>query len=256
MAMSPKSEEKAKQLILEYANSGVDDKVGFLPEDLDSEYYCSSSRTSTFTESGEFDNSSTDINSTSRNVRSNKSKFLSKLKNLVLGKDSHSSGHRIASMDRRSPTRSNMRRNSVSMGYFDDMGTYPYDSSSSCVTAENTPASNLRISGTQSFRESHVSLMALMEAENEVNSPKGKNGGSPSFSKDSPYFQRLRNLSFEESRPAEADARYSIDSHHHNHSDREPDTPEKLELMKYARVLKNSRDKSKLHHRRSASYSS
>ncbi|KAK1315517.1 hypothetical protein QJS10_CPA06g01016 [Acorus calamus] len=255
MVMSPKSEEKAKKLILEYANSGVDDKVGFLPEDLDSEYYCSSSRTSTFTESGEFDNSSTDVNSTSRNVRSNKSKFLSKLKNLVLGKYSHSTGHRIASMDRRSPTRSNMRRNSVSMGYFDDMGTYPYDSASSCVTAENTPASNLRISGTQSFHESHVSLMALMEAENEVNSPKGKNGGSPSFSKDSPYFQRLRNLSFEESRPAEADARYSIDSHHHNHSDREPDTPEKLELMKYARVLKNSRDKSKLH-RRSASYSS
>ncbi|KAK1286190.1 hypothetical protein QJS10_CPB20g00404 [Acorus calamus] len=213
MAMSPKSELKAKQLILEYANSGVNDnKVSFSPEDVNSDYYCSSSQTSPLTESGKFDNSL-------RNGASGKSKFLSKLKKLVLGK--------VSLLDR--------RRNSVSFGSSDNMRTYPYDS----VSSENTPVSHQHFTGTQSFLESHGSLMALMEAENQIN-----NVGRP------------RNLSLDETRPLEADAQHFIDLPHHNHSDYEPDmTDQKLQLMKYARALKNSSEKSKLH-LRSASFSS
>ncbi|KAF6164262.1 hypothetical protein GIB67_010232 [Kingdonia uniflora] len=86
--LSPKSEEKAKQLILEYAKfEGLDDKDVSLM-DFDSDYWAFSQDGTNLTKSCEFDESSIDISSGTRTSSSSKSKFFNKLKRLVVkGKD-------------------------------------------------------------------------------------------------------------------------------------------------------------------------
>ncbi|KAI3512575.1 hypothetical protein L1887_19891 [Cichorium endivia] len=83
--LSPKSEEKAKQLILEYANKeGFGDKGINIPE-LDSDQW-SSSQNSILTDSGELDDSFIDDSSS----RKTHTKFFGKLVKLLRGKDGHS----------------------------------------------------------------------------------------------------------------------------------------------------------------------
>ncbi|THU52371.1 hypothetical protein C4D60_Mb10t03300 [Musa balbisiana] len=80
--LSPKSEAKAKQLILEYANSGAPEKSSNLAE-IYSEFFSSSSSQASSEEPED-----TAINASS----STKAKFLSKLKKLVLGKGKQNTG--------------------------------------------------------------------------------------------------------------------------------------------------------------------
>jgi hypothetical protein len=86
--LSPKSEEKAKQLIIEYANTeGMGEKVINI---MDSDYdQWSSSQASVLTDSGEFDYSSADNSSAIKTNRSSKAKYFRKLRRLLHGKDSH-----------------------------------------------------------------------------------------------------------------------------------------------------------------------
>lgn len=86
--LSPKSEEKAKQLIIEYANTeGMGEKVINI---MDSDYdQWSSSQASVLTDSGEFDYSSADNSSAIKTNRSSKAKYFRKLRRLLRGKDSH-----------------------------------------------------------------------------------------------------------------------------------------------------------------------
>ncbi|KAA8541728.1 hypothetical protein F0562_022880 [Nyssa sinensis] len=86
--LSPKSEEKAKQLILEYANKeGLGEKgINFM--DFDSDKW-SSSQASYLTDSGEGDESSADNSSANKTNTSSKTKIFSKLRRLLRGKDSH-----------------------------------------------------------------------------------------------------------------------------------------------------------------------
>lgn len=87
-SLSPKSEEKAKQLILEYANAeGIDGREISIV-DFDSGRW-SSSQASFLTDSGEGDESSADISSAAKTNNSRKKKFFSKLRSLLRGKDNH-----------------------------------------------------------------------------------------------------------------------------------------------------------------------
>ncbi|CAL9771821.1 unnamed protein product [Musa acuminata subsp. burmannicoides] len=81
-SLSPKSEAKAKQLILEYANSGATEKSSNLAE-IYSEFFSSSSSQA----------SSEELEDTAINASSStEAKFLSKLKKLVLGKGKQNTG--------------------------------------------------------------------------------------------------------------------------------------------------------------------
>ncbi|CAI9260964.1 unnamed protein product [Lactuca saligna] len=88
--LSPKSEEKAKQLILEYANKeGIGDNgINILVPELDSDQW-SSSQASILTDSGDLDESLIDDSSS----RKTHNRFFGKLMKLLRGKDSHSPNH-------------------------------------------------------------------------------------------------------------------------------------------------------------------
>ncbi|CAM0957453.1 unnamed protein product [Alopecurus aequalis] len=119
--LSPKSEETAKQLIMEYANVGADERSVSSIE-FGSEY--ASSRASS---NGEPDDASIDMSSMTKHVnpkKTEKKKFFSKLRKLVLGKDKE-----------RNTFPSLERRVSISSCSFDDFtGRGSHDSYSSFMT--------------------------------------------------------------------------------------------------------------------------
>ncbi|KAK0597512.1 hypothetical protein LWI29_026063 [Acer saccharum] len=82
--LSPKSEEKAKQLILEYANP---DGFGNVM-DVDSDQWSSSQASSYITDSENLEDSSLDTSSAKKNPHPSKAKFFGKLRKLIRGKDS------------------------------------------------------------------------------------------------------------------------------------------------------------------------
>ncbi|GAB2225644.1 hypothetical protein Droror1_Dr00006441 [Drosera rotundifolia] len=83
--LSPRSEEKAKQLILEYANTQGEANT------VDLDYDRWSSSQSDLTDSPEA--SITDVSSSSKTYTSSKAKFFGKLRRLILGKHVHHHGH-------------------------------------------------------------------------------------------------------------------------------------------------------------------
>ncbi|KAL6996372.1 hypothetical protein U1Q18_006501 [Sarracenia purpurea var. burkii] len=99
--LSPKSEEKAKQLIVEYANKEGVSERGMNITDSDLDRWSSSH--SYATDSGEFEDSPVDnSNSSSANksdTTTRKTKFFSKLMKLIRGKDSRV-GSRSSSLER------------------------------------------------------------------------------------------------------------------------------------------------------------
>ncbi|RCV16083.1 hypothetical protein SETIT_3G109100v2 [Setaria italica] len=122
--LSPKSELKAKQLIMEYANAGAEDShlshVEFGSE-------CSSSRAS----SGEPDDVSIDVAAMTKHKNPKKKKFFSKLRKLVLGKGKEN--HEVSTLE---------RRVSISSCSFDDLtGRDSHDSYSSFMAEPNVPDS-------------------------------------------------------------------------------------------------------------------
>lgn len=118
--LSPKSELKAKQLIMEYANVGAEDSH-FSHVEFGSE--CASSRAS----SGELDDISIDVASMTKQKNPKKKKFFSKLRKLVLGKGKED--RELSSLE---------RRVSISSCSFDDFtGRDSHDSYSSFMTEPN-----------------------------------------------------------------------------------------------------------------------
>ncbi|KAI7985517.1 hypothetical protein LOK49_LG14G01990 [Camellia lanceoleosa] len=85
--LSPKSEEKAKHLIIEYANKEGGLEKGMNVTDSDFDQWSSSP--SNVTDSGDFDDSSVDNSSTNKTYTSSKPQIFSRLKRLIRGKDSH-----------------------------------------------------------------------------------------------------------------------------------------------------------------------
>nr|XP_043636921.1 protein CHUP1, chloroplastic-like [Erigeron canadensis] len=104
--LSPKSEEKAKQLILEYANK--EDGLGnlYIPE-LDSDHW-SNSQSSNLTDSEELDDSFIDYPSS----RKSNSKFFRKFVKFLRGKDGHNPDQNHQDHDPRQHQRSNSRNSS------------------------------------------------------------------------------------------------------------------------------------------------
>ncbi|KAL6140790.1 hypothetical protein ACLB2K_059083 [Fragaria x ananassa] len=85
-SLSHESEEKAKQLILEYANTeGIGDKGSHI--DFESDRW--TSPTSLLTDLGEYDDFSADHLSATKTHTSSKHKLFSKLRRIIRGKDTH-----------------------------------------------------------------------------------------------------------------------------------------------------------------------
>ncbi|KAH0763981.1 hypothetical protein KY290_020054 [Solanum tuberosum] len=203
--LSPKSEEKAKQLILEYANkeeSQGEREVNV--SDLDSEW--SSSRTSFLTDSVEFDETSTDNSSPRKTQSSSKNKVFSKLMRLVRGKGRPLS--RSSSMDMVHTLEDNVAgHSSYSPGYID-----------SGVNGLNIRSRTSSQGSSKQFLDLSQGSRSGKLGENNnypMNSRQNSDGGSSSGSRrlDSPQENRSK------------------------------DEPEKAELLKYAKVLKGSRSK-------------
>ncbi|KAJ4958103.1 hypothetical protein NE237_025214 [Protea cynaroides] len=247
-SLSPKSEEKAKQLILEYANSeGFDDR-GPSIADFDSDHY---SQASDLTDSGEFDDIDADVSSATRTHTATKSKFFRRLKNLVLGKkDSHS---RTSSADKRNTSFAGSGKNdSASTISFEDMvGTYSCDTLSS---HHNSSAMATPLTG----------IGGRTGGQSTLITPKG-------FSRHSLDIQRLRNqhledIKDEESIRSSSDVGSSFGYKRMVLSEKsiiglpldnqldldEPDAREKLELINFAEVLRSARGTPKP--RKSTSY--
>ncbi|XP_020241524.1 protein CHUP1, chloroplastic-like isoform X2 [Asparagus officinalis] len=220
--LSPESEKKAKQLILEYGSS--EKNISLFDFDTES---CSSSQTS----SEECSDAS--IAST-KNSRSGKSKLVSKLKKLVLGTDNNR--NKVNSIDGNS-----MRRASVSPCSFEDTNTRrnSFESVSSSTTVENAlrieqnpnaqppryPRSSLDVQRTRNI-ELEVDENLAQRCRSDLGTSRG----------------HMRMISED----CLSDFSHNLDHEHGN-------APEKVKLKKFADVLKGSKPfKSK---RRLASFS-
>lgn len=229
--LSPKSEAKAKQLILEYAKSNGDEKnIGLV--DFDSEYSYPSSQVSTAdSEDNSFDISST---TTTNSQGTKKSKFLVKLKKLVLGKNIHTTPPISHS--------NSERRMSVSSSTDDMIGRDSYDSFSSCMTEEHGTATELILTRSDEQGQSKATSRTSMDMQEfgkqrlEVKEVKGEQCRSYV----SGEVEHERMISF---------CRNSL------LGDEEKNFPEKAELKRFADVLRGSHKMSKIIRKRSASFS-
>ncbi|OIT04792.1 PREDICTED: protein CHUP1, chloroplastic-like [Nicotiana attenuata] len=199
--LSPKSEEKAKQLILEYANKESQGEREISVTDFDSDW--SSSRTSFFTDSGEFDDTSTD-NSSPRKT-SGKKKVFSKLMRLVRGKDRRLS--RSSSMDMVHNVEDNVsRHSSFSPGYSSG-------SSKQFLELHSASQSSRSDKGENNYNYS-------------IDSTRNSDGGSSSGSGRLDYISNRL-----------------TDSPQENITKDDSEKVQKTDLVKYAEVLKGSRSK-------------
>ncbi|XP_010244389.1 PREDICTED: protein CHUP1, chloroplastic-like isoform X2 [Nelumbo nucifera] len=249
--LSPKSEEKVKQLVLEYANSeGIREKS--IPVDFDAEYW-SSSQASNNTECGDFDDSSCDISSATKTNSSSKRKFFRKLKNLVLG-NSMNNSEQTSSMDRNPVSfTASGRRESVSTTTFEDMmGTYSCDTLSPHHVS-SIVATPLRATETRNYGQRNRILHSQGSSRNSLD------------------IQRSRNLPLEDASEVEClRSNSDLGSSWGNkvalgngsafvlaQEDQfvhDQDTIEKLEFMKLAEIL-NSSHGTQTSHRKAASFS-
>ncbi|CAN6441810.1 unnamed protein product [Victoria cruziana] len=161
-SLSPKSEEKAKKLIFEYAGSGG--VPNSLP-DLDLEF-CSSSQASTVTDTDEFDDSSLEVQS-ARYSSSRKRNLFNKLKRLVLGKHSP---ERKFSASRNSSSFSRSERLRVSKGLLDElMSTHSQESFSPSVTAQLRSAAKFSEARSKSCRIDSLTMDRITTKSGQLN---------------------------------------------------------------------------------------
>ncbi|XVE52002.1 hypothetical protein DITRI_Ditri02bG0085400 [Diplodiscus trichospermus] len=207
--LSPKSEEKAKKLILEYAqNEGMGDR-GMNSMEFDFDQW-SSSQTSYGTDTGELDDASFENSSATKTPNSGKSKFFKSLRRLLRGKDSHnqaSSTSKTGQPDYAdSPTWSSCRGNDSMLQSHSDRVTSP--SQSSCRTSLDVP------------RWRSLNVDNIKDVENFQRSSDCSSYGYKKFilgrddASDSPLQHRL---------------------------DQDSDSLQKSDLVKFAEVLKESK---------------
>ncbi|KAJ6797026.1 protein CHUP1, chloroplastic-like isoform X2 [Iris pallida] len=234
-SLSPVSEQKVKQLILEYAHSGINDgNMNLLDFDTES---CSSSRAS----SEECMDTSIDISSTKKS----KSKFLSKLKKLVLGKDGQRSKDKVHG----TPTScgSTSRRLSISPCSAEDLSGVrrSVDSSSSCISVENATANHLTGMDSRAneqwlnniARSQKVSRLSLdVERMRRLDVGAGKDNIGERCKSDIGASRGHMRMISEDECSSEL-----FQNQEHDDSDE----PEKVKLKKFAYVLKGSRGSQK-----------
>jgi len=111
-SLSPTSERKAKQLILEYANADAPGNI----VDFDIDQW-SSSQASSLTDIGECDDfSSVDNSSAAKTNTISQTKLLSKLRQLIQGKDSGHHHSHVSSQEKIRRQNSNLQQQSTSTG--------------------------------------------------------------------------------------------------------------------------------------------
>lgn len=236
---SPTSEERAKELILEYANSGIDESsIRFL--DFGSGYYASSYE-STVTDAGDCDESSQEASSSNHNHDSKRTKFLSKLKKLVSGKDGHNNPHK------------HKVTHSQELA-----ASYSFDSASSFLAADPR---------TKTFNISDFSINKLkMEDEKTGENRRKSTTDIMTTPRSFVDMERQRKLSLDETRRNEVEFSYgykrfvlgednAVEHVMKNNviGKQVDDDSEKSELAKYARALQRSR-RGLNNHRRSISF--
>lgn len=210
-SLSHNSEEKAKQLILEYANTeGTGDKGSHIDFDTDP---WSSSPASLLTDSGEYDDFSVDHSSATKTNTSGKHKLFNKLRRLIRGKDTHNENQSL-SVDK--------------TGYSDDNYS-PCGSSSKSTTAYTGPE------GQSNIFSSHSSSRASLDLP-RWRSPKEHD------IKDIHSVQRHSDVGFSPGyKRFILGGEGSTDFTPKDRLDHDSDSAEKSELVKYAEALKSSR---------------
>ncbi|KAF8025657.1 hypothetical protein BT93_F2483 [Corymbia citriodora subsp. variegata] len=228
--LSPRSEEKAKQLILEYANTeGIADKaISSLYFDSDQ---WSSSQASFLTDSGENDDSSVDNSLASKANATKKHKLFGKLRRLVVGKDGQddnqpSSSEKVESLEAGmgSFSSDSPRCSSSALTGMDAGTTWP--SSSITTPCLSSSRRSLDIHRLRSSKSDNAKDVEKIRRNSDVGvsfhskkSSVGSGGGADSAGNQEGSFR-------------------------------------KYDLAKYAKVLKDSRTTTSKIHRKSASFSS
>lgn len=225
--LSPMSEKKAKQLILEYANKEDQGDRAVHVSDFDSDWL--SSQASYLTDSGEFDDTSIDNSSAHKTDASSKSKVFGKLMRLVRGKDHHrgqSSPEMIHSTEDNA-----VRCSSYSSGYNSDTAVIG--------TQATRPQSRSRTSSQGSSKQ----FINFHSAYQGPGSVKGESRN---------YLTRMRRYSDVGS--LDYISKRLTESPQEKRNNHDPENVQKSELVKYAEVLKGSRSKTSFR-KRSASIS-
>ncbi|XP_031489168.1 protein CHUP1, chloroplastic-like isoform X1 [Nymphaea colorata] len=262
-SLSPKSEEKAKKLILEYAGSGG---VPNCPPDFDLEF-CSSSQASTLTDTDEFDASSLEVQSATYSS-SSKRKLFNKLKRLVLGKHSP---ERKTSVYRNSGTFSKSERLRVSKSLLDDLtSTHSQESFSPSATAQLSSVANFSEARSKSCRVDSLTTDRITKKSRQLSQSMDSRSVSRSLS-DISRTRHLRTRGTKDHKAAQQEnfittewscdvlddyhaTDYMLDSDMGSLRSLQEESSqlhegeagsEKLELLKFAEVLKNSRRFSK-----------
>ncbi|XP_075098695.1 protein CHUP1, chloroplastic [Nicotiana tabacum] len=219
--LSPKSEKKAKQLILEYANKEGQGDKGIHVSDIDSDWL--SSQASYLSDSGEFDDTSVDNSSAHKTDAPNKSKVFGKLMRLVRGKDHH---HGQSSPEM---VHSTERRPSYSSGYNSD------------TAAIDAGAVRLRSRSRISSQGSSKQFMDFNPVSQGSRNVKGERNN---------YLTGMRRYSDS----LDYISKHLADSPQQERNNHDPENVQKSELLKYAEVLQGSRSKTSFR-KRSASVS-
>lgn len=230
--LSPKSEEKAKQLILEYANAeGIGEK-GISIMDFDSDRWSSSQ--ASFTDSVDLDESSLDNSSAAKTNSSSKKKFFNKLRKLVRGRDGHHSSQ-VLSGDHKPES---VEQDGDSPRYIPSTLTGDYavaDDNRFRTSSQNLSRPSLDLSRLRSLKEREVVDVQSVQRSSDVGSS---------------YVYKSFVLGGEIANDPTNDSTAKDEIEKHS------DSTDKSELLKYAEALKRSRRGSLKLHRKSASYSS
>lgn len=218
--LSPKSEEKAKQLILEYAHSEGMGEKGISIIDFDYDQW-STSQTSALTDSGEFDDFSVDNSSATKTNSSSKPKYFHKLRRILL--HGYLSSEKSGSLEDADSSRSS----GISTGMYAD------------TVGHRNKFKSLQGSSRLSFD--------LNRFKSKEENFKDIDGAERNSDVGSSYSYKRFVLGREGSDLA---LKSTLDHH--------SDDTEKYELMKYAEVLKDSLPQGGKPsvHRRASSYSS
>ncbi|KAL3840844.1 hypothetical protein ACJIZ3_025435 [Penstemon smallii] len=211
--LSPKSEQRAKQLILEYANKEGSTDKSINTSDFDSDQW-SSSQASYHTDSGEHDDSSVNTKKTNH---SSKPKVIAKLMRLLRGKDNHHNQKPETRLER------TVSVDDIVSRYCSDMRTSSGGSSRRSFDLQ------------RSYSRSQKSTTG----ESSNSSQRTSDDGTLSI------FRRIDSI-IEDDDDLSPTIQYSEGAQN----------AEKIELVKYAEALKNSRSKSSSFRRRSSSVSS
>ncbi|XP_057504007.1 protein CHUP1, chloroplastic-like [Actinidia eriantha] len=224
--LSPKSEEKAKQLIIEYANKeGLEKSIHITDFDFDQW----SSSHSYVTDSCDFDDSSVDNSSANKTDTTTKTKIFSKLRKLIQGKDSHHHS-RSSSLERTESTDDIVGHSGDSMG-----GNLVI--SSRIDAAADRRGYTLKSSSLGSSRSSvdlaRLRILKVDDVKDLASSSRNSDVGSSCVHKSIVL------------------GRGSVSESHED-----PGTIQKSELVKYAEVLKDTSGERSKFRLRSASHSS